>query len=38
MTVNQILNKKGGQVHTILTNFKVYEALNLMCEKNIGAI
>ena len=38
MTVNQIVSNKGGQVHTVLPNCTVYDALNVMCEKNIGAI
>lgn len=38
MTVNQIVSKKGNQVHTVLPNITVYEALQVMCEKNIGAI
>ncbi|WP_298224513.1 CBS domain-containing protein [Flavobacterium sp.] len=38
MTVNQIISKKGGQVHTVLPNLTVFEALKLMCDKNIGAI
>lgn len=38
MTVNQIVSKKGGHVHTVLPNITVYDALKVMCEKNIGAI
>jgi len=38
MTVNQIISKKGSQVHTVLPNLTVFEALKLMCDKNIGAI
>jgi len=38
MTVNQILEKKGKEVYTVLPTITVYEALVSMSEKNIGAI
>ena len=38
MTVNQILNVKGKEVHSILSTITVYEALRIMGEKNIGAL
>ena len=38
MTVNQILDKKGSEVHSILSTITVYEALRIMGEKNIGAV
>ena len=38
MAVNQIVSKKGSIVYTVLPNITVYEALTLMCDKNIGAI
>ena len=38
MTVNQIVSKKGNVVYTVLPNITVYEALQVMCDKNIGAI
>lgn len=38
MTVNQILDVKGIQVHSILSTITVYEALRIMGEKNVGAL
>ena len=38
MTVNQILDVKGTEVHSILSTITVYEALRIMGEKNIGAL
>ena len=38
MTVNQIISKKGSQVYAILPHITVYEAIKVMCDKNIGAI
>lgn len=38
MTVNQILSKKGNEVHSIKSTITVYEALGIMGEKNIGAL
>ncbi|MDR7211881.1 CBS domain-containing protein [Flavobacterium piscis] len=38
MTVNQILDVKGKEVHSILSTITVYEALRIMGEKNIGAL
>lgn len=38
MTVNQILNEKGNEVHSILSTITVYEALRIMGERNIGAV
>lgn len=37
-TVRQLLQSKGGQVHTIAPDAKVIEALRLMAEKEIGAL
>jgi CBS domain-containing protein len=38
MNVNQILNEKGNEVHSILSTITVYEALRIMGEKNVGAV
>ncbi|TDD74680.1 CBS domain-containing protein [Flavobacterium caseinilyticum] len=38
MTVNQILDVKGIQVHSIHSTITVYEALRIMGEKNVGAL
>lgn len=38
MTVNQILNVKGGQVFSIVSTISVYDALKVMGEKNVGAL
>lgn len=38
MTVNQILDVKGTEVHSIPSSITVYEALRIMGEKNIGAL
>jgi CBS domain-containing protein len=38
MTVNQILNVKGKEVHSILSTITVYEALKVMGERNVGAV
>lgn len=38
MKVEQILNKKGKEVFSVLPSITVYEALVSMSEKNIGAI
>ncbi len=37
-TIRQLLNKKGNHVWSISPNATVYEALELMAEKNIGAV
>jgi CBS domain-containing protein len=37
-TVRQILDKKGSQVWAILPDTSGYEALELMADKNIGAL
>lgn len=37
-TVRQILQGKGGQIHWIRPDASVYEALELMADKNIGAV
>ena len=37
-TIRQLLNKKGNQVWSIAPDATVYEALELMAEKNIGAV
>ncbi|MBK0370250.1 CBS domain-containing protein [Flavobacterium agrisoli] len=38
MTVNQILSEKGHEVFSVHSATTVYEALQVMSEKNIGAI
>ncbi|AXB56498.1 CBS domain-containing protein [Flavobacterium fluviale] len=38
MTVDQILKAKGRNVYSVISNLTVYEALQVMGEKNIGAI
>lgn len=38
MTVNQILNKKGHEVYSVKSMTTVYDALQVMGQKNIGAI
>jgi CBS domain-containing protein len=38
ITVGQILNDKGYDVWSISPNATVYEALQLMAEKNVGAL
>lgn len=38
MTVNQILNEKGNEVHSIVSTITVYEALRIMGERNVGAV
>lgn len=38
MTVNQILEEKGKEVHSILSTITVYEALRIMGERNVGAV
>ncbi len=37
-TVKQLLQIKGGAVHSVTSQTMVYEALKLMAEKNIGAV
>jgi CBS domain-containing protein len=37
-TVRQVLNHKGGEVFAVGPDATVYEALELMAEKNIGAV
>jgi CBS domain-containing protein len=38
MTVDQILSKKGTEVHSIVSTITVYEALRIMGERNVGAV
>jgi len=38
MTVNQILDVKGREVHSIPSTITVYEGLRIMGEKNVGAL
>ncbi|MBE0391650.1 CBS domain-containing protein [Flavobacterium sp. PL002] len=38
MTVNQILNIKGNDVHSIISTITVYDALKVLGEKNVGAV
>lgn len=37
-TVQQVLQKKGGRAWTIAPGASVFEALQLMAEKNVGAL
>lgn len=37
-TVKDILNKKGTQTYSVKTGTKVFDALQLMADKNIGAV
>lgn len=37
-TVKDILNSKGNQVWSVVPQTKVFDALKLMAEKNIGAV
>ena len=37
-TVREILLKKGGRIFSISPNQKVFEALQLMAEKEVGAL
>jgi CBS domain-containing protein len=37
-TVKQLLQTKGSEVWTIAPDASVYDALNLMAEKNVGAL
>jgi len=36
--INQILHHKGGQVWSVSPEAKVFDAISLMAEKNIGAL
>jgi CBS domain-containing protein len=38
MTVNQILNRKGREIHSIPSNITVFDALKVLGEKNVGAM
>ena len=37
-TVKQLLSAKGSQIHSIRPNAKVFEALELMADKDVGAL
>ena len=37
-TLTQLLQGKGGEIHTIGPDARVYEALRLMAEKDVGAL
>lgn len=37
-TVRQLLQAKGGAIHSVSPDTRVYEALKLMAEKEIGAL
>ena len=37
-TVMQLLQAKGGEVHTVPPDARVFDALKLMAEKNVGAL
>jgi CBS domain-containing protein len=38
ITVNQILQTKGNRVYTVAPEATVFEALQIMAEKNVGAL
>jgi CBS domain-containing protein len=38
LTVRELLRKKGGQVWSVQPDTTVYEALQLMSDKNVGAV
>lgn len=38
LTVRDLLGKKGGQVWSVQPDSTVYEALQLMADKNVGAV
>lgn len=38
ISINQFLDQKGRQVYSVLKDAPVYEALELMAEKNCGAL
>jgi CBS domain-containing protein len=38
MTVDQMLNVKGREAHSIFSTITVFEALRIMGEKNVGAL
>ena len=37
-TLMQLLQAKGGEIHTISPDARVYDALKLMAEKDVGAL
>jgi CBS domain-containing protein len=37
-TVRQLLQAKGGEVHTIAPDARVFDALRLMADKDVGAL
>ena len=37
-TVTQLLQSKGREIHTISPDARVFDALKLMAEKNVGAL
>ncbi len=37
-TLTQLLQAKGGEVHSIAPDARVFDALKLMAEKNVGAL
>ena len=38
LTVRDLLGKKGGQIWSVTPDTTVYEALQLMADKNVGAV
>jgi CBS domain-containing protein len=38
LTVRELLGKKGGQVWSVAADSTVYQALQLMADKNVGAV
>ena len=37
-TINQLLQAKGREIHTIAPDARVFDALKLMADKNVGAL
>lgn len=37
-TLKQLLQAKGGEIHSIAPDARVFDALKLMAEKNVGAL
>jgi CBS domain-containing protein len=37
-TISQLLQAKGGEIHSITPEARVFDALRLMADKNVGAL
>jgi CBS domain-containing protein len=37
-TISQLLQAKGGEIHSIAPDARVFDALRLMADKNVGAL